>query len=195
MEQEKNDATSLRQEKSVVRRIVTSKLFLIAVSSIVIYTLAGFFLLPYILESQLKSYVAENLNRTLQIEKIQLNPYIMTLEISDLKLKEADDERILSFDRFFIDFELKSLFRWAWSGVGLFSTGIPAFCINFNTLMPNPDMEGRAYWGFRHSPCSESTRHAAWLPQKIILHDPPAKAFDSVYPMRTASCSTLETIS
>jgi hypothetical protein len=110
-----NDIASLRQEKSAVHRIFTSKLFLIAVFSILIYTLVGFFLLPYILKSQLKKYVAEDLNRTLQIEKIKLNPYVMTLEISDLKLKEADGERILSFNRFFIDFELKSLFRWAWT--------------------------------------------------------------------------------
>ena len=115
MEQEMNDTTSPGREKSLVRRIVTSKLFLIAVFSILIYTLAGFFLLPYILKSQLKSYVAEDLNRTLQIEKVRLNPYMMTLEISDLKLKEADGGPILALDRLFTDFELKSLFRWAWT--------------------------------------------------------------------------------
>jgi len=115
MEREMNDATSRRQRESVVRRIVTSKLFLIAVFSILIYTLAGFFLLPYILKSQLTRYVAEDLNRTIQIEKVRLNPYVMTLEISDLELKEADDRPILAFDRLLTDFELKSLFRWAWT--------------------------------------------------------------------------------
>ena len=115
MEQEMNDASSRRQEKSVVRRIVTGKLFLIAVFSILIYTLAGFFLLPYILKSQLTHYVAKDLKRTVQIGKVRLNPYVMTLEISDLKLKEADGGPILAFDRLFTDFELKSLFRWAWT--------------------------------------------------------------------------------
>jgi len=52
MKREMNDVTSRRQEKSVVRRIITSKLFLIALFSILIYTLAGFFLLPYILKRQ-----------------------------------------------------------------------------------------------------------------------------------------------
>jgi len=103
MEREINDTTSRRQEKSVVRRILTSKLFLIALFSILIYTLTGFFLLPYILKSQLTSYVAEDLDRTIQIQKVRLNPYVMTLEVSDLELKEADGERILAFDRFFID--------------------------------------------------------------------------------------------
>ncbi len=98
-----------------MRRFITSKPFLIAVCSILIYTLAGFFLLPYILKRQLKNYVAEDLNRTLQIEEIRLNPYVMTLEISDLALKESDGKGILAFNRFFVDFELKSLFRWAWT--------------------------------------------------------------------------------
>ena len=109
------DTASQQKKGSVVHRILTSKLFLIAVFSILIYTLAGFFLVPYILKRQLKNYVTKDLNRTLQIEKIRLNPYVMTLEISDLALKEADGEGILAFNRFFVDFELKSLFLWAWT--------------------------------------------------------------------------------
>ena len=115
MKREMNNKTSPQRAKSVVRSIATSKLFLIAASSILIYTLVGFFLLPYLLQSQLTRYVAKDLNRTVQVEKVHLNPYAMTLEISDLELKEASGERILAFDRFFMDFELKSLFRWAWT--------------------------------------------------------------------------------
>jgi hypothetical protein len=115
MKKETAPTTSPKESTSVIGRIFTSKLFLIAVCSVLVYTLAGFFLLPYILKSQLKNYVAEDLRRTLQIEKIRLNPYIMTLEISDLALKEADGKGIVAFKRFFIDFELKSLFRWAWT--------------------------------------------------------------------------------
>ena len=115
MKKEMTDTASQKEKKPVIHRIITNKLFLIAVFSILIYTLAGFFLLPYILKNQLEKYVAKDLNRTLQIEKICFNPYVMTLEISDLALKEADGEGILAFNRFFVDFELKSLFRWAWT--------------------------------------------------------------------------------
>jgi uncharacterized protein involved in outer membrane biogenesis len=115
MKEDTIDTASRNKKKSIASRIFTSKLFLIAVFSILIYTLAGFFLLPYILKGQLEDYVTEDLNRTLLIEKIRFNPYIMTLEISDLALKEADGEGILAFNRFFMDFELKSLFRWAWT--------------------------------------------------------------------------------
>ena len=144
---------SPQKNKSVIRRIFTSKLFLIAVFSILIYTLAGFFLLPYILKSQLKNYVTKDLNRTLQIEKIRLNPYVMTLELSDLALKEADGEGILAFNRFFMDFELKSLFRWAWTFADISLDGLvlqvdvaPDKSINLDRLVQNlsPDSPGAA---------------------------------------------------
>ena len=144
--------TELNQKKrSLIRRILTSKLFLIAVFSILIYTLAGFFLLPYILKSQLKNYATKDLQRTLQVEKIRFNPYVMTLEISDLALKEADGEGILAFKRFFIDFELKSLFRWAWTFADISLDGLvlqvdvaPDKSINLDRLVqdlspPGPD--------------------------------------------------------
>ena len=132
------------KKKSIIRAIFTGKLFLIAVFTILIYTLSGFFLLPYILKSQLKKYVANDLNRTLQVEKIRLNPYVMTLEISDLALKEADGEGILAFNRFFIDFELKSLFRWAWTFADISLDGLvlqvdvaPDKSINLDRLVQN----------------------------------------------------------
>ena len=115
MKKDMTAETSRQEKKPFIRRMLTSKLFLIAVCSVLVYTLAGFFLLPYILKSQLKKYVAEDLNRTLQIEEIRLNPYALTLDISGLALNEADGEGILAFKRFFVNFETKSLFRWAWT--------------------------------------------------------------------------------
>jgi uncharacterized protein DUF748 len=141
----------MKKKNSVIRRLFTSKLSLIAAFSILIYTLVGFFLLPYLLKSQLKNYVAKDLNRTLQIEKIHFNPYVMTLEISDLALKEADGEGILEFNRFFMDFELKSLFRWAWTFADISLDGLvlqvdvaPDKSINLDRLAqdlspPGPD--------------------------------------------------------
>ena len=115
MKKDMTTETSRQEKKPFIRRILTSKLFLIAVCCVLVYTLAGFFLLPYILKSQLKKYVAEDLNRTLQVEEIRLNPYALTLDISGLALNEADGEGILAFKKFFVNFELKSLFRWAWT--------------------------------------------------------------------------------
>jgi len=99
----------------LARRIFLSKPFLISIVVIVLYTLAGFFLAPYLAKRQLANYAADQLGRQLSIVKLRMNPYALTLEISGLTLKEVDASPILSFDRLFVNFELKSLFRWAWT--------------------------------------------------------------------------------
>ncbi len=115
MTDEVQNAHARKKKKNLVVRIFTGRLFLISLAVLLIYTLMGFFLLPYVLKRQLKQYVQEDLNRKVQIADIRFNPYIMTLDISGLNLKEADGEPLLGFERFFADFELKSLFRWAWT--------------------------------------------------------------------------------
>ena len=100
---------------SFVRRVLLGKPFLIVVAALVVYTLAGFFLAPYLVKRQLTTYVSEDLGRRLSIKDVSINPYALTLEVSGLALQESDGAPILSFDGFIGNFELKSLFRWAWT--------------------------------------------------------------------------------
>jgi uncharacterized protein involved in outer membrane biogenesis len=46
---------------------------------------------------------------------VRLNPYTLTVEISNLALTEPDGSHLFSFQRFFANFELKSLPRWTWT--------------------------------------------------------------------------------
>ena len=103
------------EAKSLSRKVFLGKPFLICVAAIIIYTLAGFFLAPYLVKRQLTAYVSETLGRQMSVEQLRLNPYALTLDVSGLALKEPDGSPILSFDRLFVNFELKSLFRWAWT--------------------------------------------------------------------------------
>ena len=57
--------------------------------------------------------------------------------------------------------------------------GQPAAFISFDTLMPNPDMDGRAVRGYLHPPSPNKTLQCRWSRQKMSLHEPPAKAFAS----------------
>jgi hypothetical protein len=50
----------------------------------------------------------------------------------------------------------------------------PAAFISLATLIPNPDIEGRAWSGCLHCPPSPTTRQFGWSRQKIALHEPPA---------------------
>jgi uncharacterized protein involved in outer membrane biogenesis len=81
----------------------------------VAYTLAGVFLVPRLIRTYVPRYVQEQLKRRAEIGEVRLNPLLFKLEIKHFRLQEADGRPLLAFDRLFIDFELSSLFRRAWT--------------------------------------------------------------------------------
>jgi hypothetical protein len=97
------------------RRSVLVTLAVLAVLFLV-YTLAGFFLVPRLVATYVPRYVAEQLKRRAEIGDVRVNPLLFKFEIKQFRLKEADGRPLLGFDRLFIDFELmKSIFRAAWT--------------------------------------------------------------------------------
>ena len=98
-----------------MRRLLTGKPFLITLGIVVLYTIAGFWLAPYLMHRQLVGYVADTLGRRLQVDKIRVNPYLFKIEVRGLSLAEANGKEVLAFDRLLVDFAAKSLFRWAWT--------------------------------------------------------------------------------
>ena len=98
-----------------LKRILRSKTFIIGVSAIVVYTLAGFFLVPFLVRHYVPEIVQTELKRQASIGEVRFNPYTFTFEANDFRLDQPDGEPIAGFKRLFIDFELKSLFNWAWT--------------------------------------------------------------------------------
>jgi uncharacterized protein involved in outer membrane biogenesis len=102
-----------------LRRLVTGVPFLVTASVIVVlfvaYTLAGFFLVPRLIATYVPRYAHEQLGRRAEVGEVRANPLLFRLEIKDFRLQEADGRPLLGFDRFFVDFELSSLFRAAWT--------------------------------------------------------------------------------
>ena len=83
---------------------------------VVLYGLAGFLLVPRVLRSAL----LEDIPKTLpgikpQVGQVRFNPFLLQLEIRDFLLSDAGGEKLLGFDRFFIDFEVSSLWHRAYS--------------------------------------------------------------------------------
>ncbi|MCU0593840.1 MAG: DUF748 domain-containing protein [Desulfobacterota bacterium] len=102
--------------KEILRRIILSKVFLIAVGALLLYTLAGFFLVPYVIKQQAIKVIALDLNRHLTIEEVATNPYTFTLSIKNFDLKEQDATPILGFRDLFVNFELfATLKNWAFT--------------------------------------------------------------------------------
>src|SRR5687767_3930202 len=80
-----------------------------------VYTLTGFFLVPRLIATYVPRYAHDQLGRRAEIGEVRLNPLLFKLEIRHFRLQEADGRPLLGFDRLFVDFELSSLFRRAWT--------------------------------------------------------------------------------
>ncbi|MGA8181439.1 MAG: DUF748 domain-containing protein [Desulfobacterales bacterium] len=97
------------------RRFVLNRWLLAGVAAVVLYTLFGFLLAPWLVQRYVKSYAVEKLKRKVSIADVRINPFLFTFEAKGFELREADDRPIIGFGRLFVDFELSSLFRWAWT--------------------------------------------------------------------------------
>jgi hypothetical protein len=75
----------------------------------------GFLLTPWIVTRYVSNYAVEKLKRKASIAEVHVNPFLFTFEGKDFVFREADDRPIIGFGRLFVDFELSSIFRWAWT--------------------------------------------------------------------------------
>ena len=81
-----------------------------------VYTMAGFFLAPYLISRYAPQYAEEQLRCKLLLDTVRINPLLFTCEITDLSLQINDgDEPLFSVQRLFVDFEIESVFRRAWT--------------------------------------------------------------------------------
>ena len=98
-----------------LRRIFLGKAFIITVGVLILYTLGGFIFVPYLVRHYVPQIAQELLQRDAHIGKVHFNPFLFTLEANDFELTETDGTPIGAFKRLLVDFELSSLFRWAWT--------------------------------------------------------------------------------
>jgi hypothetical protein len=83
--------------------------------ALILYTIIGFALVPVVVKNNLIDLAHDDFNRTAQIEQVEFNPYFLRLRIRGFNLLDVDNEPLISFDHFSINFQLSSLFRWAWT--------------------------------------------------------------------------------
>jgi uncharacterized protein involved in outer membrane biogenesis len=87
-------------------------ILIVLLSIIFIYTIAGFFILPPVMNSVLSKSLTQALHRGVTMEKIRFNPYTLTAEVRGLSVKDKDGRDMLaSFKSLFVDLEWVSLFK------------------------------------------------------------------------------------
>jgi len=79
-------------------------------SLFLLYTLFGFFVLPFIVKSQLIKAVETTTYAKVHVEHIYVNPLIFRMEIDGFALEDSKKNPLLSFDSFCFNFEPHALF-------------------------------------------------------------------------------------
>ena len=85
----------------------------VVVGVILLYTLAGFFLVPYVARNQIESYVTETLHRQVSIGEVRFNPFMLDASVSDFRLKESDGSPLVAFRHLYANLQLASVWRRA----------------------------------------------------------------------------------
>lgn len=84
---------------------VSNRWLLALTTALLLYTLIGFSLIPFLVQHYTPRLAADWLKRRAAVGEAQFNPYSFTLEIKNLAFNEADGRPILAFKRLFLDFE------------------------------------------------------------------------------------------
>jgi hypothetical protein len=87
----------------------------IGASVVALYALLGFFLAPWLIKKVAVDSVRDATGADLRLEKVALNPFVLSLHINGLELDDPTGQPFARVDEIFVNFQLSSLFRWAWT--------------------------------------------------------------------------------
>jgi len=79
------------------------------------YAFLGFFLAPWLVKKYAVDAYSEIYAAELQINKVEINPFVLSLRIIELELLDPVGDPVLRTSEIFVNFQLSSLFRWAWT--------------------------------------------------------------------------------
>lgn len=82
---------------------------------VLLYALAGFWLAPKLVRNALMKDIPATLGLTPSVGDIHINPFLFQVELTDFSLADTRGEKLVGFKRFFLDFELSSLWHRAYS--------------------------------------------------------------------------------
>ncbi|HEX5551548.1 MAG TPA: DUF748 domain-containing protein [Nitrospira sp.] len=85
-----------------------------ALTLLLVYTLAGFFLVPYIIKTKVLPAVSDQLRHPMTVKDVEFNPFVLSLKMTEFEIQEQDTTPLIGFQEFFINFQTRSLFRRAY---------------------------------------------------------------------------------
>jgi hypothetical protein len=90
------------------------KLAVWAAGLLLFYAIAGFFILPPIVLHVAVKQISQQLDREVSIQKVTINPFVLSASIRGLLIKDKDGEPFISWDEVYVNFQLSSFLGHAW---------------------------------------------------------------------------------
>ncbi len=84
-----------------------------AAGLLLLYALAGFFLVPRLARGAIEDFVAERLQRQVAIENLTFNPFTLAAEVTGFRLTEMDGRPLISFSDLLVNVQLSTLWNRA----------------------------------------------------------------------------------
>ncbi len=85
----------------------------IFIGLLLLYSILGFIFIPYFFKLQLVNLVEKNTTATVTIENVSFNPFVFSLKLNQVTFRDAQNNKLLSFELFNINIEPSSLFYGA----------------------------------------------------------------------------------
>jgi hypothetical protein len=77
------------------------------------YTLIGFFLVPWVIKSQLPGLAQNFLARDAQVQQVSFNPWSLRLKANGFELRDNDSSKLAAFDELIVNLQVRSIFQFA----------------------------------------------------------------------------------
>jgi hypothetical protein len=90
------------------------KILVWSLAILLAYTVVGFLILPPIIRAVAVKQISKQLDREVSIEKIKINPFVLSTTIQGLLIKDKDGQPFVSWDEVYVNFQLSSFFGKAW---------------------------------------------------------------------------------
>ncbi len=82
--------------------------------ALVLYSLIGFFAVPYILTQYVFPAVAEKIHHQVVVKDAAFNPFTLSLSIDGLEIREPNQTALLGFEQFYVNVQAKTLLLGAY---------------------------------------------------------------------------------
>jgi len=78
----------------------------------IVYAITGFLILPPVIKSTLQSKLSEKLQRSVTVQKVRINPFILSADIKGFEIKDLKGpDTFISFDELYINLQSMSIFK------------------------------------------------------------------------------------